>query len=79
MSITFVSHVRELNDLESRAVELAVAPRDVLGGERALVVSLGDENGEPFVEISRGPHSPVKIVFRKEDSTDHKPGPKKRR
>lgn len=67
--ITKVTHVRELNGLELQAVEMALEDGS-LAGLSSLVMTLGTENGIPFVAIQRkGEEREVIVHFRDKDKT----------
>jgi uncharacterized protein len=67
LKITKVSHVRELSDLERQAFEMAL---ESLNDDANVVLSLGTENGVPFVALMReGSKREVVIHFRDKDKT----------
>jgi hypothetical protein len=59
--MTRTSHQRRLTDLEAAALHMAI--RDRFGNEKhPIELTLGDENGQPFVTIGRGDDE-IKIHF----------------
>jgi hypothetical protein len=67
--ITTVSHIRILNDLEAQAVLMALQNR-LSTDSTKIVMSLGDENGVPFIAVRRGEISSPEVTIKFE--AEHK-------
>lgn len=68
-TITTVSHVRILNELETQALEMAIAANP-LGTESEITLTIGKVNQAPFVAVHRKGKQELLIKFEQEHHVD---------
>lgn len=54
MTVTRTTHSRQLNDIEGKAVQMAIKDRPMINADNAPIMLLaGEEGGKMFVTIGR--------------------------